>query len=428
LEGKSINCNKIFMKQYKYILLSGLIFSMVVMVSCGGSKKQEAQAESTKTKNDSLEEKNEKTVEFSAEQYKIVGIETGMLEKRSLSGTLKVNGYLEVPPQNLISITAQMGGIIQSTPLLQGSTVKKGQVIAVMQNQDYVQLQQDYLDTRSQLDFSSAEYERQQELARENVNAKKTLQQAKAQFYSLQAKLSGIKQKLLILKLNPEKLTADNISGNINVYSPVDGYVTKVNVNVGKYVNSNDVMFEIVNGSNLHVELNIFEKDIPKIKVGQKVRFKLANESVERIATISLIGKEINPDKTIRVHSVTSDGRSGNFIPGTYLSAIIETTTVEVDALPTSAVVDFEGKKYVFIVKEDHPQKKHAHSASEKDSVKEEMGESYLFQIVEVSTGISEGGYIEVQLPDSMNKTATKIVTKGAYDLLSKMKNSEEEE
>lgn len=415
------------MNQYKYIILTGLIFSAMVMGSCGGNKKQEPQEEATKAKVDSTKGESETTVAFTAEQYKMVGIETGTLEKRSLSGTLKVNGYLEVPPQNLVSITAQMGGIIQSTPLLQGSIVKKGQVIAIMQNQDYVQLQQDYLDTRSQLDFASAEYERQQELAKENVNAKKTLQQAKSQFNSLQAKLSGIKQKLLILKLNPERLTADNISGNINIYSPVDGYVTKVNVNVGKYVNSNDVMFEIVNGANLHVELNVFEKDIPKIKVDQKVRFKLANESTERIATISLIGKEINPDKTIRVHSVTGDGRSGNFIPGTYLSAIIETNTIEVDALPAAAVVDFEGKKYVFILKEGHSPKEHPHSTNEKDSVKEEMGESYLFEIVEVSAGISEGGYVEVQLPENINKSSARIVIKGAYDLLSKLKNTEEE-
>ncbi|MEC5144935.1 efflux RND transporter periplasmic adaptor subunit [Chitinophaga sp. 212800010-3] len=415
------------MNQYKHIILTGLIFSAMVMGSCGGNKKQEPQKEATEAKGDSTEGKSETEIKFTEEQYKMVGIETRTLEKRSLSGTLKVNGYLEVPPQNLVSITAQMGGIIQSTPLLQGSAVKKGQVIAVMQNQDYVQLQQDYLDTKSQLDFASAEYDRQQELARENVNAKKTLQQAKSQFYSLQAKLSGIKQKLLILKVNPERLTADNISGSINVYSPVDGYVTKVNVNVGKFVNSNDVMFEIVNGANLHVELNVFEKDIPKIKVNQKVRFKLANDNTERIATISLIGKEINPDKTIRVHSVTVDGMGVNFIPGTYFSAVIETNTVEVDALPAAAVVDFEGKKYVFILKEGHSQKEHPHDANEKNVMKEEMGESYLFEIVEVSTGISEEGYIEVQLPNNIDRATAKIVTKGTYDLLSKLKNSEEE-
>lgn len=414
--------------EHKYISLFGLMVGAIIMVSCGGNKNPDAKIETAAVKTDSSHQESETSVELTTEQYKTVGIETGLVEKRSLSGTLKVNGLLDVPPQNLVSITAQMGGIIQSTPLLQGSTVGKGQVIAVMQNQEYVQLQQDYLDTKSQLEFSDVEYKRQQELAKENVNSQKILQQAKSQYNSLQAKLSGIRQKLLILKLNPDKLTADNISGNINVYAPVDGYVTKVNVNVGKYVNSNDVMFEIVNGSNIHVELNIFEKDIPKIKVGQKVRFKLANETTERIATISLIGREINPDKTVRVHSVASDGTSGNFIPGTYLSALIETNSSKVDALPTAAVVDFEGKKYVFIVKESHSQKPHAHDVKETESTKEEMGETHHFEMVEVSTGISEGGYIEVQLPGNTDLATTKIVTKGAYDLLSKMKNSEEEE
>ena len=412
----------------KYIIFYGLIFGTINLASCGNSEKAGSPTEGETPKTDSSRQENETTVELTAEQYQTAGIETGLIEKRALSGTLKVNGFLDVPPQNLVSITAQIGGIVQSTPLLQGSVTKKGQVIAVLQNQDYVQLQQDFLDTQSQLEFTDAEYKRQQELSKQNVNAQKTLQQAKAQYNSLRARQSGIRQKLLLLKLNPDKLTAENITGNINVYSPVDGYVTKVNVNVGKYVNSNDVMFEIVNGSNLHVELNVFEKDIPKIKVGQKVRFKLANETTERTAVISLAGKEINPDKTVRVHSVTSDGSSSNFIPGTYLSALIETISSKVDALPAAAVVDFEGKKYVFIVKEGHPKKEHAHNPNETKAEKEETGDTYLFEMLEVSAGISEGGFIEVQLPNNFDTATTKIVTKGAYDLLSKMKNSEEEE
>ncbi len=404
-----------------------VIISTIFIFSCGNNKKTDAKTDAT-PKKDSSHKENATTVELTAEQYKTVGIETGLVEKRVLSGTLKVNGLLDVPPQNLISVTAQMGGIVQSTPLLQGSVVKKGEVIAVLQNQEYVQLQQDYLDTKSQLDFSDAEYKRQQELANQNVNAQKTLQQAKSVYYSLQAKVSGIRQKLLILKIIPEKLTADNISGNINVYSPVNGYVTKVSVNVGKYVNANDIMFEIVNGSNLHVELNVFEKDISKIKVGQKVRFKLANETIERTATISLIGKEINPDKTVRVHSVTSDPNGGNFIPGTYLSAYVETNSIQVNTLPSAAVVDFEGKKYVFVVEVPNSPKQHTHKPEESENVKEGAGESYHFEMREVAVGIIEGGFIEVQLLDNIDLASTKVVIKGAYDLLSKMKNSEEGE
>ena len=404
-----------------------VLISTIFILSCGNNKKTEANTNTT-SKEDSSHKENTTTVELTAEQYKTVGIETGLVAKRVLSGTLKVNGLLDVPPQNLISVTAQMGGIVQSTPLLQGSVVRKGEVIAVLQNQEYVQLQQDYLDMKSQLDFSDAEYKRQQELANQNVNAQKTLQQAKSVYYSLQAKVSGIKQKLLILKIVPEKLTAYNISGNINVYSPVNGYVTKVSVNVGKYVNANDIMFEIVNGSNLHVELNVFEKDISKIKVGQKVRFKLANETIERTATISLIGKEINPDKTVRVHSVTSDPNGGNFIPGTYLSAYVETNSIQVNTLPSAAVVDFEGKKYIFVAEESRSAKQHTHNPDESEGEKEAAGESYHFEMREIAVGIIEGEFIEVQLPDNIDLASTRVVTKGAYDLLSKMKNSEEGE
>lgn len=403
------------MKRIYHIAI--FITTLAALTACSNNKEQSITAEKTTKQLDSKPAMQHETIVIlTDEQYKAVGLTTESIEKRSLSGLLKVNGFLDVPPQNLVSVTMQIGGIVQSTHLLQGSFVKKGEVIAVLQNQDYVQLQQDYLDTKSKLEYAEAEYKRQQELDKENVNAQKTLQQAKAQYYSLLAAANGIKQKLLLLKLNPDKLTADNISGNVNVYAPTNGYVTKVNVNIGKYVNANDALFEIVNGANLHVELNVFEKDIPKIKAGQKVRFTLANEATERTATITLIGKEINADKTVRVHAIANDGNSSsNFIPGTYLSAKIETVSNMVNALPDEAVVDFEGKKYIFIEKENQP--------ATKDTTAEKM---HSFEITEVTTGISEDGFTEVQLPGSIDTTKVKIVIKGAYDLLSKLKNSEE--
>lgn len=398
---------------------------LIFVIAC---KNKEQPAEATAAKDSTANEKESATtVDLTKEQFEISGIKTGYAELRSMTGVLKVNGYIDVPPQNLLSVTTQMGGIIKSTPLLQGSNVGKGQVIAVLQNQDFVQLQQDYLDSKAQLEYLDVEYNRQQELSRQNINSQKTLENARSQYKSMLAKVSGLKHKLELININPDRLTADNISSTTNIYSPVSGYVTKVNVNVGKFVNPNDVMFEIVNGSNLHVELNVFEKDLPKIRVGQKVRFVLANETTERIASITLVGKEINTDKTVRVHSVASLV-GGNFVPGTYLQALIETGNNQELALPEAAVVDFEGKKYVFAVKAMNEAKSHAEAKNESEVTKEEMGEKYEFELVEVQTGVSEGGYIAVQMPERIQPSTTKVVLKGAYDLLSKMKNAEEEE
>ena len=329
-----------------------------------------------------------------------------------------------MPPQNLVSITTQMGGIVKSTPLLQGSKVSKGQVIAILQNQEYVQMQQDYLESKSQLELSDAEYKRQQTLAQQNVNAQKTLQQAKAAYQSNLARVSALKQRLQLINISPSSLNEGNIRSQINIYSPISGYVTKVNVNTGKFVAPNDVMFEIVNSSNLHVELNVFEKDAQLVKKGQKVVFSLTNDSTQRTAVVQLVGGEITADKTVTVHAIAQG--SNGFIPGTYLKAFIETGAVKVMTLPAAAVVDFEGKKYIFVNNDADSKGKAVKPVKEDAQGAENSGPSYHFEMVEVSTGITDGGYLEVNVPAGRDFTG-KVVLKGTYDLLSKMKNSEEE-
>lgn len=394
-----------------------MILWSVLLVSCGGQKKTEAQ---TDEKADSTAHEDKNSVRITQAQYKTAGIILGTPEMKALSGVLKVNGFIDVPPQNLVSVTTQMGGIVKSTPLLQGSVVRKGQVIAVLQNQEYVQLQQDYLESKSQLELTDAEYKRQLTLAQQNVNAQKTVQQARAQYQSTLARESALKQRLSLININPAALSAANIRSQVNVYAPISGYVTKVNVNTGKFVNPNDVMFEIVNSSNLHVELKVFEKDASKIKAGQQVRFTLTNDSTEQCAVVELVGKEINPDKTVTVHTIAKG--SSAFIPGTYLKAYIETGTNQVLALPQSAVVDFEGKKYIFIASGASPA-----PASKTPEGEEPKGDgAFHFQMTEVTVGVIDGGFVEVQLPGQTDVKG-KVVIKGAYDLLSKLKNSEEE-
>ncbi len=395
---------------------------MAALSSCGSKEKTE---EKTTIAADSTHDENENSVEITEAQYQSIGVELGSPELKGLSALLKVSGFIDVPPQNLVSVTTQMGGIIKSTPLLQGSRVSKGQVIAVLQNQEYVQMQQDYLESKSALELSDSEYKRQQALATQNVNAQKTVQQAKANYQSALARENALKQRLQLINISAASLTAGNIRSQINIYAPISGYVTKVNVNTGKFVNPNDVMFEIVNGSNLHVELNVFEKDAARVKPGQKVRFTLTNDSTEQSAVVQLVGGEINTDKTVTVHAIAQGSKS--FIPGTYLKAFIEAGSSQVMALPTSAVVDFEGKKYIFIAAEPKKDPAHKHKEGETEAEQESAGESHHFVMTEITTGISDSGYIEVQLPKGMNITG-KVVLKGAYDLLSKLKNSEEAE
>lgn len=381
------------MKTNKYIIL--FLLPVYLMVSCGKKAPKEHEDE---------HHDEENTVELTADQFKTANIQMGKVDMKQISGTIKVNGLLDVPPQQKVSISLPYGGFLKNTELLQGMKIKKGQVIAKIENPDFIQIQQDYLDIQSQLEFAKAEYERQQTLAGQNVNAQKTLQAAKSNYLSLLAKFNGLDAKLKLININPKSVQDGNFTSVVNIYSPISGYVTKVNANIGMYLNPTNVLFEIVDTKHLHAELTVFEKDIPNIKIGQKVKFTLANESEERVATVYLIGREIAQDRTVQIHCHLDD-EDAELIPGTYLKAYIESGENQVPALPDEAIVKYQGKNYIFIAAD----------------------EELHFTMIEIQKGNSENGYTEVILPKDFNQASTEVVIKGAYDLLSKMKNSEEE-
>lgn len=382
-----------------YIII--VLFITTAIVSCG-SKTSEGDV----PKEHHEEEKN--SVELTAVQIKTAGISFGKIERKQISGTLKVNGALDVPPQQMVSVSIPLGGFLKSTDLLQGSRVKKGELIAVIENPDFIQLQQDYLEAKSQFEFASADFERQQELAKENVNAQKALQQAKSTYQSWLTRKNGLQAKLKLINIDMAILETGSITSTANVYSPISGYVTKVNVNIGRFVNPSDILFEIVDTEHLHAELMVFEKDAQKIKVGQKVRFVLANETKERIATVHLVGREISADRTIRIHCHI-DREDSNLLPGTYLKAIVETGGTLVNALPDEAIIDFQGKKYLFIPAEGR------------------QGDAQHFTMIEIQVGSHEQGFTEIMLPEGFDVNK-EVVVKGAYSVLSKIKNSEEDE
>ena len=386
---------------YKVLIF---IIGVMVITSCGNKSTDEAVDE-----NKEAEESN--IVLLTPDQIENAGIAFGKVEQRQISGTVKVNGVLDVPPQQLVSISAPLGGFLKNTILLQGSSVKKGQQIATVENLDFIQLQQDYIEAKNQFDFAKTDYERQQQLAGENINSTKTLQQSKTTYATWLGKYNGLKEKLKVLNLNSIAVEGGNISSTIPLYSPINGYVTEVNVNIGKFVNPSDVLFEIVDTEHLHAELTVFEKDVPKLKLGQKVRFTLANETSERMATVYLIGREITADRTIRIHCHI-DKEDTDLLPGMYLKAMVETGGALVNALPDEAIIDYQGVKYIFITTAE---KGHA-----------EKGQH--FTMVEIEIGDKELGYTEVHLPKEFDTQVTSVVTKGAYSLLAKMKNSEEEE
>jgi cobalt-zinc-cadmium efflux system membrane fusion protein len=379
------------MTQIKYILLFSILF-----LSCS---KMEAVKEAMKTN-----ENTQTEVTLNEAQFRTVGIETAQIEQHVLSEVIKANGMLDVPPQNMVSISAPLGGFVKNTDLLQGMKVKKGQTLVILEHPDYIQLQQDYLETKNQLGFLQEEFSRQQELAKENVTAAKTFQQVKANFQSSKVKLEALEARLKLIHINSQNLEAGNIQSSISVPSPIEGFVTEINVNLGSYVNPTDVMFEIIDTEHLHAEAEVFERDVLKLKQGQNVRIRLVNETSDREARVFLIGKEISTERTVRVHCHL-EKEDTNLLPGMYFSALFETENHKVPSLPEQAFADYEGKSYLFI---------------------EINKANHQYKMTQAAKGICENGYCQVTLPEGFDPNY-KFVVKGAFELLSQLKNKEGE-
>jgi len=391
---------------YKFksiILFSALLIGLV---SCGKATKAEAKGH----EHEHEEVLPEDVVELRDDQIKLAKIELGAVEMRSLSGTLKVNGIVSVAPQNLATVCMPLGGFVKSTSLTPGSSVRKGQALAVLENQEFIDIQQNYLETKNKLEYAEAEYKRHKELYKDDVYSQKNLQQVTTEYRNQKAQLRALEQKLSLVGINPTRLTEDNISRSVALVSPISGYVKAVNVSIGKSVSASDVLFEIVNTDNLFLELTLFEKDADKVSNGQKIRFFINNESEAHEARIYQTGKSINDDKSYKVYANVV-GQCGNMMPGMYVNAVVETRNHETAALPSEAVVSFDDKEYIFVF----------------DKNKDEEGNKMTeYKMIEVQKGVSENGFTEIILPDGFNIQATKVVVKGAYNLLSAKKNAGE--
>lgn len=381
------------------IILSAFI---VTLSSCNNGKKS-MEVEEVEVIPDSI-------VELRDDQVKLSGIETGAIDMRSLSGTLKVSGLVAVAPQNLATVSAPLGGFVKSASLMPGSNVTKGQTLAILENQEFIDIQQNYLETKNKLEYAEAEYKRHSELYKDDVYSQKNLQQVTSEYKSLKTQLRALEQKLALVGINPSNLTDDNISRSIPVVSPISGYVKTVNVNIGKFVSPSDVLFEIVNSDNLFLELTLFEKDADKASAGQKIRFFINNESEQHDAVIYQTGKSISDDKTYKVYATVS-GKCKNVLPGMYVNAEIEASSNQVTAVPNESVVSFDEKDYIFVF----------------DKNKVEDGKPFTeYRMIQVQKGVSDKGFTEIVLPAGFDFKTAKVVVKGAYNLLSAKKNAGE--
>jgi len=371
-----------------------IITSMIFLLACGRSE-EKSQAENV---NDSVPE----MIKLTDAQLKSSDIRIGTIQQSNIASIIKVNGKIDVPPQNMVSVSMPLGGYLKSTKLLPGMHLNKGEVIATMEDQRYIELQQEFLTTQLELTFAEAEFNRQRELNQNKSISDKLFQRSEMEFQTKKISLNALSEKLKLIGLNPETLGKNGISKTINIYSPIDGFVSKVNVNIGKFVSPTDILFELVNPTDIHLNLFVFEKDLEKISIGQKlVAFTNNKPNEKHPCEIILISKDLSADRTAEVHCHFED-YDKTLLPGMYMNAEIEVKSHKTYVVSEDAVVNFEGKNYVFI----------ALSPSE-------------FKMTEVELGVQERNMLEIINGESLKDA--QIVLQNAYTLLMVAKNKSED-
>ncbi|WP_419487497.1 efflux RND transporter periplasmic adaptor subunit [Chryseobacterium bernardetii] len=382
-------------RKFKIISYSLPIIGLLMFYECKDHGKTEPVPAAVSSK-------DENVVTLTEAQLKNAPIATTTLSLQKISSLLKLNGMIDVPPQNLVSVSIPLGGYLKSSSLLPGKPVSKGQVIAVIENPQFIQLQQDYLMARSKMHFAELDYNRQKTLNQSQATSDKVMQQAQSEMNSQKILMNSLAQQLRLININPASLNSGNIKKNVPVYSSINGFVSKVNVNIGKYVNPSDVLFELINPDDIHLNLKVYEKDLGNLKMGQRfTAYTNAAPDKKYYGEIILISKDVNPGGMAEVHC-HFEKYDQSLVPGMYMNAEIETSTSFSNAVPEESIVNFEGKDFVFV---------------------EEKARTY--RLTPVTLGETENGFIQIlNTGDFKNK---KIVTKNAYTLLMKLKNTADE-
>ncbi len=344
------------------------------------------------------------TVSLTPEQLRNAGVATAAIDRRSLGVLLPVQGVIEVPPQNLVSVSAPLGGYLRSTDLLPGMEVQQGQALAFLEDARFIQLQQDYLVTQGRVDLLRMDFERQKALNATKTTSDKVLQEAATALNTEQVTLRALAEQLRLIGIEPGRLTADNLSRSVALRSPIHGWVSSVKVNIGRYVQPTDVLFELVDPKDIHLALTVFEKDLPQVKVGQEVHARpTAHPADEYEAEVILVGRSLDNDRSTVVHCHFTKAPR-DLVPGMAMSATLESRTDSVWCVPEEAVVRTGEGQAVFTANEDGS-----------------------YTLVPVSTGAKEYGFVELVEPAAALRK-DRIVVKGAYALLATLKNSGEEE
>lgn len=339
-------------------------------------------------------------------QFQAAGIQLGTFTRRDLGTEVQATGQIDVPPSHRVSVTAILGGYVLSLPVLPGQHVARGSVVAILRHPDYLKLQQDYLQSQARIVFLTQETARQQTLNDEDVGARRKLQQATANLRTEQAAVGSLAAQLRLIGLRPEAVRAGNLTPSVPLTAPIAGYVKAVRANPGQFVNPQDVLVELVDRSDLHLELKVFERDIAKVRVGQDILFRVSAQGAGAAplpATVFLVGKTFDDDgRTVSIHAHLHDtgpdaAATAALLPGQYVSARILTGRTPQRTLPEDALVPGGEVSYAYYqVKSD--------------------AKGRTFRRFRLRPGPTDQSQVAVRLLDPLADT-TNLVVRGAYFL-----------
>ena len=369
------------------------IFGLLLLVSCNSDKKNQEKE---------TVQKQENTIQLSSEQIKNAGLVVGNPEERTVKGILQLQGTVTVPPKSVVSVSIPLGGYIKKTDLMAGMHVRKGQLLAVVEDMQYIQLQQDYLTAKEKFQLAKSEYDRQKELNAKKASSDKLYEQTATEMQTQRIYMSSLAQKLSLLGINVKTLSASNISKTVSIVSPINGVVSKINVNVGKYIAPTDMLFELMEMSDIVLVMNAFEKDIHLLSVGQTVSaFTNANPTKKFPAKIAYINRSLNNDRAAEVICKVNQYDSA-LIPGLFINAEAEFENEKAITVPEDAVVRWQGKFFVFALSGNNQ-----------------------YKMAAVEPGTTTDGFRQIK--SSAIDKSSKIVIKNAYTLLMTFMNGGDE-
>ncbi|MBD3863400.1 MULTISPECIES: efflux RND transporter periplasmic adaptor subunit [Olleya] len=398
------------MKNKIYKILTVIV--LAIFVSACGNKENHNENDGHSHDEEEKTEVNEEhhdedEVMLSQQQFDALKMKIDTLALRNMSGYVEANGTLEVPPQNEAAITTVVGANVVSIEVVEGDKVNKGQVVAYLSHPNIIQAQTDYLNAYSNSELAKKNYERQQKLYDASVGSGANFQKAEAEYQVSKAMVNGLEAQLRILNVNTTSVRNGTIAQRIALRSPIEGFVQKVEVKTGQYVEPQTELFEIVNTHHVHADLMVFEKDVYKVQKGQKVNFTVQSiPNAELIAEIYSVSKtfEDNP-KAVHVHAEI-ENKKGNLIPGMYIQGKIQVDNTQTKALPESAIIKEGERYYVFSVEKEN--------------------DDWSFKPIEVVLGTKDGDWVSVQFTENIESN-TKFAYNNAYYLNAEMKKGEAE-